>query len=121
MIFPEHTHFREPTIRHTVEPLDTEKGLRITPLRLQLQDETVILQYMYSASAVGAPRRYEGRREVVLQREEWVRVMFNGRFSWEGDWSYRKQVFNIGWTAEVKRNLFLAEPKRLISDMADLW
>ena len=87
------------------------------------QNKGAIVRYEYSHVIGGAPDRSQ-RPAIVneLTLNKLVRVEFNGRSSWPcGEWYYQLQVFNILQTDKPSRIMFVAEPEKQISDLADLW
>ena len=81
------------------------------------------LRVSWNQWGVGAPKRPAIPQPVlVLQRDQWGRVLFNGRQNWEGPWWYERWVYNIGLFTRPNRDVFVAtEPAKIFSMMASLW
>lgn len=93
---------------------------------ISMEDEKVSVTFSYNRNCGGAPERTSYPRKVLnLSVGNWGRIRYNGRFPQsEGPWVYHKTVFNIGYfktVADISANLFLSEPPRTFSEMADLY
>jgi hypothetical protein len=86
-------------------------------------NEGAVVRYTYSRVNVGAPdRSHRPPLSCPLGLDEVVRVTYNGRASWPlGAWRYEHTTFNFVLTERPTLEMFLAEPVRQITDLADLW
>ncbi len=120
-IYHENEQFKPPTPQITAKPVSAGSKLYFPGIRIKFAPQNAEITYTYSSTAVGAPTRYPASKTVTINMGEWARVMFNGRFGWDAEWSYKQTVLNIGMCENVERGAFLGEPPHIIRDMADLW
>ncbi|MBA2284505.1 MAG: hypothetical protein H0W02_03380 [Ktedonobacteraceae bacterium] len=120
VVYSEHDLFQ-----HPVEKLELEartEPFRYDCLKLLLAENTLRITVEWERSE-GAPRRVVfPRKEIFLQEQQWARVTYNLRTSWESGWIYKKRVHNIGFFAHISPGIFLeGEPVHTYRDMAHLW
>jgi hypothetical protein len=82
----------------------------------------VNVTYKYHRSLGGAPNRGVERRTIRADIGYWIQMRENGRFAWQGDWSYQKIVVNAGLFDNLVAGHFIdTSPVEVFSAMADLW
>jgi hypothetical protein len=71
--------------------------------------------------ACGAPERdlVPPRWLMELRRGDYGRVLHNGRFSGEGDWSYQQIVFNVAIADVVASDLFMRAAPTVTADLRE--
>jgi len=85
-------------------------------------NDKAIVRYKHE-TWYGAPNRSrQPAVKVELAPDKLLRVKFNNRDvgPW-GEWWYRLHVFNILRTENPSVEMFLTEPAKAISDLAELW
>jgi hypothetical protein len=85
-------------------------------------DKAVVVRYKHE-SWQGAPNRsHQPVVKYELLPDKLLRVKFNNRAvgAW-GEWWYDLYVFNILRTESPSVDMFVAEPAKIISDLAELW
>ena len=97
----------------------------VPALTLTGANDALQVQFEWSSSVVGAPRRnYRHRQEqVALTTGQWMQVRYNGRhfYTDDGTWYYEKHVLNIGLADSLVPTLFIAAPPDYqVTDFADL-
>lgn len=97
------------------------KRVKFGCTRLSWDGNRLVVTYSYDPWCGGAPRRSTAARTVLaLPVDSWGQIRYNGRFGYEG-WTYKKTVLNIAYLNTVRADIFLSEPARVFTDMADLW
>ncbi|MDX2008156.1 MAG: hypothetical protein SFU83_23170 [Meiothermus sp.] len=97
-----------------------KKPLTLEAIRVQLTENGAEITYRYDGYRVGAPSRTDYPRSFVVKAGEWLHIRYNGRFAWEGAWSYRKVVINVALLEEANPNIFVGMPTKSFSDMANI-
>jgi hypothetical protein len=85
-------------------------------------DKAVVVRYKHE-SWQGAPNRsHQPVVKYELLPDKLLRVKFNNRDAgpWD-EWWYHLHVFNILRTESPSVDMFVAEPAKCISDLAELW
>lgn len=121
----------------------THRGMEVNPLEERLEMgwlalerlSTVIsfpdtgeaqVDFSYTQNC-GAPPRYWAQYTARIGVGQWVQIRYNGRFSpyrsfYVSDWSYEKNVINVGWTLAPSPDMFLQnEPAYRFSMISDLF
>lgn len=118
--FHEHTNFRTPEHEIEVSEVPAFRMLHFGCVIITQRDQLVQVTYAYNVRCGGAPKRSEvPRRVFTLARNEWGRVLQNGRWGW-GAWSYRQTTLNILYAENLTQPIFAGEPKTIFQDLVDL-
>lgn len=87
-----------------------------------LNNDKVIVRYKHEAWQGTPNRSHQPAVKYELASDKLLRVKFNYRTAgaW-GEWWYHLYLFNILRTESPSVDMFLAEPAKIISDLAELW
>lgn len=88
--------------------------------------------YKYDEKSGGAPRQHfrdqtgtwipVAKKAFVLHENQWGRLIYNGRFSMEDEWLYRKTFVNVAWGCFLKEDIFIgSEPFVVYENLVKLW
>lgn len=117
--FLENDSFR---CRDELKEVDLGVSWQLGAMTLFRQCDQVVVKFAYMMATTGAPERLS-HEAFTLQPGEWGRLLYNGRFSsWDdGEWWYRKDVFNVAYAESLDRRIFLdTTPNYTVSEMARL-
>jgi hypothetical protein len=103
------------------EVLQPKKPLTLEAVRYQLTEAGAEITYRYDGYRVGAPARTDFPRRFLVRLGDWLQIQYNGRFAWEGAWSFQKVVVNVAVLDSVNPNFFInAIPSKTFSDLANI-
>jgi hypothetical protein len=123
LVYGETNDFTEPLKSEIVE-LKSD-SISIGCVKINVLSEQLIVAYEYNYKCGGLPPRLSKpgvnlKEEVIVERESWVRVKYNGRFSGD-EWWYEKVVANIGLFQKSDADVFNStEPVDEIAQMVEL-
>jgi hypothetical protein len=121
-IFNEAKDFTQQHFPADVEAFPAKKQLKMGCVEIILRDGRLDAIYTYTTYCAGAPRRdLHPRTALQLEAGQWGQLMYNGRFSFEEDWNYRKTVLNIAYGEMFNSDIFFTPPKHVFKDLANLW
>lgn len=91
-------------------------------IQFRTNDKAVVVRYKHESWQGYPNRSHQPVVKYELAPDKLLRVKFNNRTTgaW-GEWWYHLNVFNILRTESPSVEMFLAEPAKLISDLAELW
>lgn len=111
----------ESFVKHEkTEVLTPKKPLTLEAIRVQITENGTEITYRYDGYRVGAPNRTDYPRNFVVKLGEWLHIKYNGRFAWEGAWSYRKVVINVAVLEKANPDIFVGSPTKSFSDLANI-
>ena len=123
LVYGEANDFTEPLKAEIVE-LESD-SISVGCVKISAPSEQLVVAYEYDYGCGGLPPRLRRpginlREELIVGRESWVRVKYNGRFSGD-EWWYEKVVVNVGLFQNPDAGLFgSTKPAGEISQMAAL-
>jgi hypothetical protein len=123
LVYGEANDFTEPLNAEIVE-LESD-SISVGCVKISAPSEQLVVAYEYDYGCGGLPPRLRRpginlREELIVGRESWVRVKYNGRFSGD-EWWYEKVVVNVGLFQNPDAGLFgSTKPAGEISQMAAL-
>jgi hypothetical protein len=120
VVFHEREGFRARRSVATFPPLN---GWRWGPVSVNfLNNGVAVVNYKHRPWSGAPDRSSRAALRYELSADTMLRIKNNCRESWPaGEWSYRLEVFNIVRTENPSTEMFLVEPAKYVSDMAELW
>jgi len=131
LVFSDSNRFAKP-VKTQVRVESWNDSCCIDCVGLKQAKEAIRVQYHWSRSAGGAPKRVRFsvtgmerplRKDVFsVSLGEWGRLEYNGRFSWdEAGWSYKHVVANAGLFLQLSADQFMgSKPVASWADLARL-
>lgn len=118
-----HTKYQKPGMRITAEAIVPEKWFHFPCTEVRVTDGQAVVEYSFRVDEGGMPDRYAYTRTYTLSVGDWMRIMFNGRFTDRDNrqWWWQKTILNIGLFEHVERKAFLGQPMRTCNDMLLTW
>lgn len=109
-LFQEQACFHAPEEQLIVN--STLHPLSVGCVIIRRSEQSAWAEFRYLGSCGGAPERGWVRKTLKAGPDEWVRVVYNGRFSggWDAFWWYEKMAVNVGLFTEVSASVFTRAP-----------
>jgi hypothetical protein len=83
------------------------KNLHIGCLHVEASNATALVNFTWDYQTGGKPIRWQmGRKTWTLNKNEWCRIRYNGRFSLEHTWQYKITTINIGVFDQLIKDCF---------------
>jgi hypothetical protein len=111
--FLESNHFSDPV--QAIKSSDSGDLLTYGCLHIKLSINSVQLIWEYRPDEGGAPPRHPAPKDLfTLHAGQWARIEYNGRFSHDDGWSYKKSVVNVGLLPILWANAFIENPPEYV-------
>ena len=123
-LWGERNAFAEPLVVRT-DRVPVGEGFTDRCVSVYPHPDGLQVRFQYDSVNGGAPRRGLSSRVLVARPDQWVRVRYNGRFSYlyDGNWYYEQTTVNVAWfAAEPDGRVFVhGEPAQELQALANLW
>jgi hypothetical protein len=117
VVFSQWRNFDDPQPTISVEAFEPEETIRRRCARIQKLASGLRVSWNYTPQDAGMPLRPSKKNDLFdLSLNQWGRVLYNGRFSEEGGWWYRKTVLNIGLFENPVASVFIETSPIVVMD-----
>lgn len=111
--FAEQENFDLP--HHTINTFAACDVISYGCVKLELMTDSINVVWQYNHHDGGAPDRGSKPKQAFsLTPNQCGRITYNGRFAYEGGWSYRKTVLNIALVTSFDAQVFANHPPDFI-------